>query len=128
MAYGFIRKVFEVFESYKTPIDMITTSEVSISVTIDNTESLDQIINELKKYGEVETDKDLSIICIVGHFISESKGYAHAIFKTLKNLDVKVSVLARGIPVGDQLEYTDEVTLARSIQNRRPYESNLSNH
>jgi len=50
------------------------------------------------------------------------------IFKTLKNLDVKVSVLARGIPVGDQLEYTDEVTLARSIQNRRPYESNLSNH
>ena len=50
------------------------------------------------------------------------------IFKTLKNLDVKVSVLARGIPVGDQLEYTDEVTLARSIQNRHPYESNLSNH
>ena len=50
------------------------------------------------------------------------------IFKNLKNLDVKVSVLARGIPVGDQLEYTDEVTLARSIQNRRPYESNLSNH
>ena len=47
---------------------------------------------------------------------------------TKKNLDVKVSVLARGIPVGDQLEYTDEVTLARSIQNRRPYESNLSNH
>ena len=49
------------------------------------------------------------------------------LFKILKKLNVKVSVLARGIPVGDQLEYTDEVTLARSIQNRRPYETDLSN-
>ena len=70
MAYGFIRKVFEVFENYKTPIDMITTSEVSISVTIDNTKNLKQIINDLKNYGEVEVDKELSIICIVGNIIS----------------------------------------------------------
>lgn len=90
MAYGFIRKVFEVFESYKTPIDMITTSEVSISLTIDNTDMLNQIVEELKNYGEVEIDQNLSIICIVGHFISESKGYAHTIFKTLKDIPIRM--------------------------------------
>ena len=90
MAYGFIRKVFEVFESYKTPIDMITTSEVSISLTIDSTEMLSEIIEELKKYGEVEINKNLSIICIVGHFISESKGYAHTIFETLRDIPIRM--------------------------------------
>lgn len=90
MAYGFIRKVFEVFENYKTPIDMITTSEVSISVTIDNTKNLKQIINDLKNYGEVEVDKELSIICIVGNFISESKGYAHIIFESLKKIPIRM--------------------------------------
>lgn len=90
MAYGFIRKVFEVFESYKTPIDMITTSEVSVSVTIDKTDSLDLIVKELKNYGEVEIDENLSIVCIVGHFISESKGYAHTIFKTLKDIPIRM--------------------------------------
>lgn len=90
MAYGFIRKVFEVFESYKTPIDMITTSEVSVSVTIDKTDSLIQIVKELKNYGEVEVDENLSIVCVVGNFISESKGYAHTIFQSLKDIPIRM--------------------------------------
>ena len=73
MAYGFLKNIFEVFEKYKTPIDMISTSEVAVSVTIDNMSHLDQIVDELKLFGSVEVDKDQSIVCIVGDIIKEGK-------------------------------------------------------
>lgn len=76
LAYGFLRKVFEIFEIYKTPIDMITTSEVAISLTIDDSSQLKEIESELAKFGNVEIDENQSIICIVGDFISESTGSA----------------------------------------------------
>lgn len=66
LAYGFLRKVFEIFETYKTSIDMVTTSEVGVSVSIDNTSNLSQILNELKKLGTVSVDVDMCIICVVG--------------------------------------------------------------
>lgn len=90
LAHGFLRKVFEIFETYKTSIDMITTSEVAVSVTIDDTKFLNEIIQDLKKFGTVEVDKDLSIICIVGDFIAESKGYALQIFGALKNIPIRM--------------------------------------
>jgi len=90
LAHGFMRKVFEIFETYKTSIDMITTSEVAVSVTIDDTKFLKEIVNELKKYGTVEVDNELSIICIVGDFIAESKGYALKIFSALKNTSIRM--------------------------------------
>ena len=90
LAHGFMRKVFEIFEIYKTPIDMITTSEVAVSITIDDTKYLTDIIDELKKYGTVETETKLSIICIVGDFIAESKGYAVTIFKALENIPIRM--------------------------------------
>jgi aspartate kinase len=90
LAYGFLRKVFEIFEIYKTPIDMITTSEVAVSVTIDNTDNLREILAELKKYGSVEVDSNLSIICVVGNFIAESKGYAVKVFDALKNIPIRM--------------------------------------
>ncbi len=90
LAHGFLRKVFEIFEIYKTPIDMVTTSEVAISITIDDSKYLNDIVGELKKYGTVVTDKDLTIICIVGNFIAESKGYAVTIFKALKNIPIRM--------------------------------------
>jgi len=71
MAYGFLRKVFEVFEAYRTPIDMITTSEVSVSLTIDNSEFIQQIVKDLKELGSVEVEEDQSIVCIVGDFRTE---------------------------------------------------------
>lgn len=90
LAHGFLRKVFEIFETYKTSIDMITTSEVAVSVTIDDTKFLNEIVQDLKKFGTVEVDKDLSIICIVGDFIAESKGYALQIFGALKNIPLRM--------------------------------------
>ena len=81
-------------------------------------------INSLKKKI---IDKKVNEIIFALSATIEADTTSFYLFKILNKLDVKVSVLARGIPVGDQLEYTDEVTLARSIQNRRPYESNISN-
>ena len=74
LAYGFLRRVFEIFEKYKTPIDMITTSEVAVSVTIDDVSHLNQIIKELEVLGSVEVDQNQSIICIVGNMVSETRG------------------------------------------------------
>jgi aspartate kinase len=90
LAHGFMRKVFEIFETYQTSIDMITTSEVAVSVTIDDTKFLNEIVDELKKYGTVEVDENLSIICVVGDFIAESKGYALKIFNALKNISIRM--------------------------------------
>lgn len=94
LAYGFLRKVFEIFESYKTSIDMISTSEVGVSVTIDNTRYLDSIVDDLKKYGMVEVDKDMVIISIVGDLEPYSHGYAGKIFNSLK--DVPLSMISYG--------------------------------
>jgi len=90
MAYGFLRNVFEIFERYKTPIDMITTSEVAVSLTIDEPKNLDSIVAELKNFSTVEVDKDQSIICIVGDFLAEKKGYAVKIFEALKNIPIRM--------------------------------------
>ena len=90
MAYGFLRKVFEIFEAYRTPIDMITTSEVSVSLTIDNPEFLDRIAGELKGLGAVEIEKDLSIICVVGDFRTEKTGSAPEIFEALNTIPLKM--------------------------------------
>ena len=90
LAYGFMRKVFEIFESHKTSIDMITTSEVGVSVTIDNARHLEEIVDDLKKYGTVEVDKDQVIICVVGDLVASSKGYANAIFDALKDIPVRM--------------------------------------
>ena len=90
LAHGFMRKVFEIFEIYKTPIDMITTSEVAVSITIDDSKHLDDIVEELKKYGTVEVETNRSIICVVGDFIAESKGYAVTIFKALENVPIRM--------------------------------------
>ncbi|WP_242920321.1 aspartate kinase [Pontibacter liquoris] len=90
LAYGFLRSVFEVFERYKTPIDMITTSEVAISLTIDNDKFLDQIVAELKAFGQVEVDQNQTIICVVGDFIEERSGSSLEIFEALKAIPLRM--------------------------------------
>lgn len=90
LAYGFLRKVFEVFEKYKTSIDMITTSEVAVSVTIDDTTHLKEIIKELETYGSVEVDSDQAIISIVGNLIAESKGSVAQIMNCLTEYPVRM--------------------------------------
>jgi aspartate kinase len=90
LAYGFLRSVFEIFERYKTPIDMITTSEVAVSLTVDNTKNLDAIVKELKEFCSVEVDNDLTIVCIVGSFTAEKEGYALKIFDALKQIPIRM--------------------------------------
>jgi aspartate kinase len=90
LAYGFLRAVFEIFERYKTPIDMITTSEVAVSLTIDNVKNIDAIKKELEEFCTVEVDNDLTIVCIVGSFAAEKQGYAFRIFDALKNIPLRM--------------------------------------
>jgi aspartate kinase len=90
MAYGFLRKVFEIFEAYRTPIDMITTSEVAVSITIDNPEFIDQIARDLRELGTVEVEKNQTIVCIVGDFRTERTGSAPEIFEALNTIPLKM--------------------------------------
>lgn len=90
MAYGFLRKVFEIFEAYRTPIDMITTSEVAVSITIDNPDFIKQIAKDLKELGSVEVEENQTIICVVGDFRTERTGSAPEIFEALNTIPLKM--------------------------------------
>ncbi|WP_316838370.1 aspartate kinase [Pedobacter gandavensis] len=90
LAYGFLRRVFEIFERYKTPIDMITTSEVAVSLTIDFTDNLDKIVEELHAFGTVEIDKDQSIVCVVGDFSAQTHGYAARVLDSIKHIPIRM--------------------------------------
>lgn len=90
MAYGFLRKVFEIFEAYRTPIDMITTSEVAVSITIDNSEFIKLIAKDLKELGNVEVEENQTIICIVGDFRTQRTGSAPEIFEALNTIPLKM--------------------------------------
>lgn len=90
LAYGFLRSVFEVFERYRTPIDMITTSEVAVSVTVDDNSQVDKITGELKNFGTVDIDRDLTIICVVGDFMADKPGYALKVFSSLKEIPIRM--------------------------------------
>jgi aspartate kinase len=88
LAYGFLRKVFEVFEKYKTSIDMITTSEVAVSVTIDNDVYLAQIVKELEPFGTVEVEKEQSIVSIVGNHIAQTNSVLKKLFDAIDEVPV----------------------------------------
>jgi aspartate kinase len=88
--YGFLVKVFSVFAAFKTPIDMITTSEVAVSLTIDNNSNLDEIVGELEKYGTVEVDRDQSIICVVGDFLFDKSDRISRILYLLRMVPIRM--------------------------------------
>ncbi len=90
LAYGFLRKVFEIFETYKTSIDMVCTSEVGVSVTIDNPTHLTDIVGELKKYGTVEIEENMCIICVVGDLASGNVGFETKVALALKDIPVRM--------------------------------------
>ena len=90
LAYGFLRAVFEIFERYKTPIDMICTSEVAVSLTIDNNKHLKEITKELNEIAQVEIDENQTIICIVGQLPKDKAGYAHKVLDSLKNIPLRM--------------------------------------
>lgn len=90
LATGFLRKVFEIFESYQTPIDMIATSEVGLSMSIDNATHLDEIVDELKKYGTVTVDTDMCIICVVGDLDWSNVGFETLALDAMKDIPVRM--------------------------------------
>jgi len=89
MAHGFLRKIFEIFDKYETAIDMITTSEIAISLTIDNCKNLEKILTELDSYGEISIDANHSIICIVGEGVIEDRGTSR-LFEILQDVPVRM--------------------------------------
>ncbi len=90
LATGFMRKVFEIFESFQTPIDMITTSEVGVSMSIDNPTHLEEIVAELKKYGTVTVDEDMCIICVVGDLDWSNLGFETLATDAMKDIPVRM--------------------------------------
>src|ERR1700744_1954023 len=90
LAYGFLRRVFEVFERYRTSIDMITTSEVADSLTIDDTHYLDEILNELNAFGEVEIESEPTIICVVGDFGDDKNGFGSRVLEAIKHIPLRM--------------------------------------
>ena len=90
LAYGFLRKIFEIFEVYHTPIDMIVTSEVGVSVTIDNEHKLNDILEELRKLGTVTVDRDMVIICVVGDLEWQNRGFEAEVVNALKDVPVRM--------------------------------------
>jgi len=119
LAYGFLRKVFEIFERYKTPIDMITTSEVAVSLTIDFTDNLDEIVKELHAFGTVELDKDQSIVCVVGDFSAEKHGYASRVLDALKHIPIRmISYGGSNYNISLLINTGDKTEALRSLHNR----------
>jgi len=90
LATGFLRKVFEIFESYQTPIDMVCTSEVGVSMSIDNSSHLGEIVDELKKYGTVTVDTGMCIICVVGDLDWSNIGFETRVMDALNNIPVRM--------------------------------------
>ena len=90
LATGFLRKVFEIFESYQTPIDMVCTSEVGVSMSIDNSAHLGEIMDELKKYGTVTVDTGMCIICVVGDLDWSNIGFETRVMDAMKDVPVRM--------------------------------------
>jgi aspartate kinase len=90
LAYGFLRKIFEVFEKYRTSIDMITTSEVAVSLTIDSKENLEDILQELEPFGTVEVDENQTIVSIVGNEIVQTPEVMKLVFDSMANIPVRM--------------------------------------
>ncbi len=90
LAHGFLRAVFEIFERYKTSIDMITTSEIAVSLTIDNTKHLKEITKELEEFANVEVEQEQTIICIVGNLPKDKAGYGFKVMEALKDIPLRM--------------------------------------
>jgi aspartate kinase len=90
MAHGFLRRIFEVFDRFETPVDMVATSEVSVSLTIDNCQNLDAILGELRQFSEAGTEPEQAIVCLVGENIRHTPGVARRVFNALDGINIRM--------------------------------------
>jgi len=119
LAYGFMRRIFEAFEAFRTPIDMITTSEVSVSLTIEDPTSLDDIVKSLSSIGLVEVERNQTIICVVGDFRPDRVGSAPEIFEALNEIPVKmISYGGSENSVSILINTSDKITALRSLSEK----------
>lgn len=116
LAYGFLRKVFEIFESYHTSIDMICTSEVGVSVSIDDDKRLDDIVAELQKIGTITVDRNMCIICVVGDLNWENTGFEARAMEAMKDIPVRmVSYGGSNYNISFLVREEDKVRALRSL-------------
>ena len=119
LAHGFLRRLFEVFERYKTSIDMITTSEVAVSLTIDDTTYLEDIEKELTAFGTVDIDNGQTIICVVGDFGAEQHGYAARVLEAVKHIPIRmISYGGSDHNMSLLVKTGDKTEVLRSLHNR----------
>lgn len=119
LAYGFLRKIFEIFERYKTPIDMITTSEVTVSLTVDDTKNLEDIIKEVEDFGSVHVDYDQTIVCVVGDFGANTHGYTAKVLDAIKHLPIRmISYGGSDYNVSVLVDAGHKTEALRSLHNR----------
>ena len=107
MAHGFLRSIFEVFDRHETSVDMIATSEVSVSLTIDDTSRLESICTDLREFSEVSTEPEQAIVCLVGENIRYTPGVASRVFKALASINIRMisqgaSLLNLGVVVAEK--------------------------
>jgi aspartate kinase len=90
MAHGFLHRIFEVFDRYETSVDMVSTSEVSVSLTIDSTKNIDAILEEIRHFAEASVEKDEAIVCLVGENIRHTPGVARRVFNSLDGINIRM--------------------------------------
>ena len=118
LAHGFLRKVFEIFESYETPIDMVCTSEVGVSMSIDNTKHLNEILNDLKKYGTVAVDYNMCIVCVVGDLQWENVGFEAKALDAMREIPVRmISFGGSNYNISFLIREEDKVRALQSLSN-----------
>lgn len=118
-AHGFLRRIFEIFESYKTPIDMITTSEIGVSITIDNIKHLDEIVDDLKKFGTVTTHKNMTIVSVIGDLPEENIGFQSQILSALKELPIRmISYGGSSHNISFLIRTSDKVNALNALNNQ----------
>ena len=118
LAHGFLRKVFEIFESYQTPIDMVCTSEVGVSMSIDNTKHLNEILDDLKKYGTVAVDYNMCIVCVVGDLQWENIGFEAKALDAMREIPVRmISFGGSNYNISFLIREEDKVRALQSLSN-----------
>jgi aspartate kinase len=113
MAHGFLHRIFEVFDRYETPVDMVSTSEVSVSLTIDSTKNIDAILAELRQFAEASVEKDGAIVCLVGENIRFTPGVARRVFNSLDGINIRM--ISQGASLLNLSFVVSESDLARTV-------------
>jgi len=114
MAHGFLKRIFDVFERFETPVDMVATSEVSVSLTIDNAERLPSICDELRKFSEVSMEEGQAIVCLVGDNIRYTPGVAGRVFRALDSVNIRM--ISQGASLLNLSFVVAEADLKRAVQ------------